>query len=285
MSDNSLINLGDLSKPATVLIEKISDAITGIAKPYQTRRVAHAEADAALIAANAQMQIDELQRRALERFVREEALHQANIEGITQKAIPLLTDGSKPEDISNDWLANFFDKSRIVSSDEMQDVWAHILAREANSPGTFSRKTVNLVADLDRSDAELFTKLCSFAATGWDPLVFDFQDPIYVSNGMNFSRLSHLESLGLVQLGTVAGFKLTNLAKQVRILYFDRILELTLQNEANNDLDYGHVTFTNAGRQLARVVSAAPIAGFLDHVVSKLQAKGIQVLVVPAPAS
>ena len=36
MSDNfesSLINLGDLSKPATVLVEKISDAIGGIFKP------------------------------------------------------------------------------------------------------------------------------------------------------------------------------------------------------------------------------------------------------------
>ena len=37
MSDNfesSLINLGELSKPATVLIEKISDAVGGVFKPY-----------------------------------------------------------------------------------------------------------------------------------------------------------------------------------------------------------------------------------------------------------
>jgi len=37
MSDNfesSLINLGELSKPATVMIEKISDAVGGVFKPY-----------------------------------------------------------------------------------------------------------------------------------------------------------------------------------------------------------------------------------------------------------
>ena len=37
MSDNfesSLINLGELSKPAAVLIEKISDAVGGVFKPY-----------------------------------------------------------------------------------------------------------------------------------------------------------------------------------------------------------------------------------------------------------
>jgi len=32
-----LINLGELSKPPTVLIEKISDAIGEIFKPYQIR--------------------------------------------------------------------------------------------------------------------------------------------------------------------------------------------------------------------------------------------------------
>jgi hypothetical protein len=40
--NSSLINLGDLAKPASVLIEKISDAIGGGFKPWQTRRVAKA---------------------------------------------------------------------------------------------------------------------------------------------------------------------------------------------------------------------------------------------------
>jgi hypothetical protein len=49
MSDNfesSLINLGELSKPATALVEKISEAVGGIFKPYQLVRVAKAEAQA-----------------------------------------------------------------------------------------------------------------------------------------------------------------------------------------------------------------------------------------------
>ena len=49
MSGNSVINLGELSKPATVLIEKIADAVGGIFKPYQIKRLAKAEAEAELI--------------------------------------------------------------------------------------------------------------------------------------------------------------------------------------------------------------------------------------------
>jgi len=45
MTDDPLAKLGDLTKPATVLIEKISDAVGGIFKPHQLVRVAKAEAE------------------------------------------------------------------------------------------------------------------------------------------------------------------------------------------------------------------------------------------------
>ena len=46
MSEPSqLAALGDVSKPASKLIEKVSDAIGGIFKPYQIRRGARAEAE------------------------------------------------------------------------------------------------------------------------------------------------------------------------------------------------------------------------------------------------
>jgi hypothetical protein len=57
MTNNSLFNLGDLTKPATVLIEKISDAVGGIFKPHQIVRVAKDEAAADQIRAESQIQI------------------------------------------------------------------------------------------------------------------------------------------------------------------------------------------------------------------------------------
>ena len=32
--------------------------------------------------------------------------------------------------MDNDWTVNFFDKSRIVSDDEMQNLWSRVLAGE-----------------------------------------------------------------------------------------------------------------------------------------------------------
>lgn len=165
MSDDnstSLINLGKISKPADTLIKKVSSAIGGVLEPWQKKRVAKAEAEASLIKAKNDIEITDLHRRAMHRFVEEEANRQENMEEITKKSIPHLSNESNPEQMEDDWVTNFFDKSRIVSDDEMQGLWAQVLAGEANSPGTYSKRTVNLLSGLDKNDAELFQSLCRF---------------------------------------------------------------------------------------------------------------------------
>ena len=271
MPDNPFVSLGDLTKPATTLVEKISDAVGGIFKPYQIVRVAKAEAEANRIAAESQIQVTDIQRRAMHRFLEEEGKKQANIEAITAQALPLLEEKSSPQDVADDWITNFFDKSRIVSDKDMQQLWARILAGEANKPGTFSTRTVNLLADLDKRDAELFTNLCGF---GWRigqlvPLVFDVLDGHYNRNGIDFSALTQLESLGLIKFDSFSGFRFTNLPKTALVSYFGKRLRLTFSNESGNSIDSGKVLLTNAGQELAPCCGAKPVEAFFDYVCKK----------------
>lgn len=274
-NNNALINLGELSKPATVLIEKISEAVGGVFKPYQVIRVAKAEAEADRIRTESQIQITDLHRRAMHRFLEEEATKQSNIESITQQALPLLNDSASPESVADDWITNFFDKCRIVSGEDMQKLWARVLASEANSPGAFSRKTVNLIADLDKSDAELFTRLCSF---GWMigyvcPLVFNVQGEIYNRNGIDFGSMIHLESLGLIQFSGLTSFNRVRLPKKLVVFYYGRRVELTMPKDEDNELELGHVILTQAGQQLAPICGSTPLAEFFDFVYDTWAAK------------
>ena len=198
----SLIDLGELSRPATVLIERVSDAIGGVFKPYQIKRVAKAEAEANIILANNEIQITELQGRAMARLVEEEGRKQENIENVVRGALPHLDENAAPQDIEQDWLAHFFEKSRIVSDVEMQTLWSKILAGEANKPHTYSRRTVEMVSAMDKSDAELFTTLCGFSFWSGDaiPMVYDVRHKIYVDNGLTFVGLTHLDSIALPHL-------------------------------------------------------------------------------------
>ena len=272
MSNNALINLGELSKPATVLIEKISDAIGGIFKPYQIIRVAKAEVEADRIRAESQIQITDLHWRAVHRFLEEEAKKQANIEDITRQALPLLEEKSSPEKVEDDWIASFFDKCRNVSDADMQRLWAKVLAGEANRPGTFSRKTVNLITDLDRRDAEYFATLCRFV---WligmmpVPLIFDTEAAFYQKNGINFNLLSRLGSLGLIFFDNFLGYQVRELPKRPAVSYHDRLLGLTLPNDAHNELQTGKVLFTQAGKELVPLCDSKPIEGFFEFVYEK----------------
>jgi hypothetical protein len=276
MSNNSIINLGDLSKPATVLIEKISDAVGGMFKPYQIVRVAKAEAEADQLRAQAQIEITDLQRRAMYRFLQEEAKKQSNIEEITQQALPQLTDQSQPDKLEADWITNFFDRSRLISDKEMQGLWSRILAGEANSPGTFSKKTVNLVADLDKTDAVLFTKLCGFAwmISGLVPLVFDVEADIYNKRDINFGILNHLESMGLIQFESLAGYCRMKLPKTFKVFYYGAAVDLEMPNETDNSLDLGNVLLTKAGTELAPVCGCVKVDGFMDYVRERWSRQG-----------
>lgn len=272
MTEPPLANLGDLTKPATVLIEKISDAVGGVFKPYQIVRVAKAEAEAERIQAEGRIQVTDLQRRAMHRFLEEEAKKQSNIESVTQIALRLLEADSRPQDVEDDWITNFFDKSRIISDEDMQKLWSKLLAGEANRPGTISKRTVNLLADLDKRDAELFTRLCDFAwiiGNSIVPLVFDVQLELYNRVELYFNSLSHLETLGLIQFNNLGGFQLQKLPKTLTVFYYDRPLELTLPNDAENVLAVGKVLLSRAGYDLARVCDCKASSGFFDFVYDR----------------
>lgn len=277
MTENSLVALGDLTKPATVLIEKISNAVGGIFKPHQIVRVAKAEAEAERIRAQSQIQVTDLHRRAMHRFLEEEAKRQSNIEDIAQKALLHLKEDSSPENVEDDWITNFFDKCRILSDDDMQELWSRVLAGEANSPGAFSRRTVNLLSDLDKRDAELFMQLCSFCwMIGEDvPLVYDVQHEVYNRHRINFNTLGHLESLGFVQFDLLAGFRSVKLPKKLRVFYYHKSVELTFPNEGENELDLGHVLLTRAGQELARVCGSKPLDGFFDFVYDRWASRSL----------
>jgi len=267
----SFINLGELSKPATVLIEKIAEATGGIFRPFQIRRVAQAEADAEIIRGSAKIEIADLERRALNRFIHEEAKKQSNIESITQKALPTIEDKAHPENIEDDWISNFFDKCRIVSDDQMQNLWSKVLAGEANSPGRYSKRTVNLLASFDKEDAKLFCTLCSFVwYLGDEPIamIYDEKAPIYANVGINETTLKHLEAIGLLsyELSYMVCLSKHNLPPEITLRYFGIHMKIIFRNPENNKFPIGRVVLSKAGRELTLVCDSAPRDGFKDYV-------------------
>lgn len=278
---SSIINFGDLSRPATILIERISDAIGGIYKPHQMKRIAKAEVETEKIKAYGNIEVSEIQERALLRFLNEETIKQINIEEITSKALPNINLNAQPENIENDWIANFFDKCRIISDTEMQTIWSKILSNEANTPGTYSKRTINLVGAMSKSDATLFTNLMkfNFQIGNATPLIFNESDKIYNDYGINFNELIHLQDLGLITFGNIAGYKRLKLPDEFTIPYFEKSLKFKFL-EKGRDLDIGNVLLSKIGKELSTIVSAEPVKGFLEYVIDFYQKKKVEVVII-----
>ena len=273
-TSNSLVNLGDISKPAVVLIEKISEAVGGLAAPWQIKRVSKAAAKAEVIKARAKIEITDLHERALRRWIEEEAKRQKNMEDITAKAIPQLNEDSKPDTMDDDWITNFFDKCRLISDNEMQTLWSRVLAGEANTPGTYSKRAVNLLSELDKSDAELFTQLCGFCwriVNSLVPLIWDIEAEIYNRHRINFNTVGHLESIGLIRSESL-GFSQFDLPKRTVLQYYDEQLLLDMGSDTNNELYIGKTLLTKIGYELAPICGSKPVDGFYEYV--KNQWKG-----------
>jgi Protein of unknown function (DUF2806) len=273
----SLIDIGDWSKTATVLVEKICDAIGGIAKPFQIKRVAKAEVAADIIHAEGQIEIQEKQRRAMTRFVAEEAKKQENIENITRKALPLVDDASNPQDVEDDWIVNFFDKCRIVSDDDMQNLWAKVLAGEANSPGSFSRRTVSFLGSLEKKEAIHFTNLCAFCVKIVDinPLIFNSTLPVYKDNGIDAEILMHLDDIGLIKFSNIARFGEDIDGGPATVSYFSTVFEIDVRSRQPM-FDIGQVIFTSSGRQLFPVCGAEPNGSFFTYLLKTWSEWGLK---------
>ena len=230
------ISLLGLDKVAVRLIEKVSDAAGVVYEPTRITRKAKAEAKAALIRADSQIAVDDLQRRAVMRVVSEETQRQSNMEAIIEKSLPLLEQDSSPEGMNNDWVANFFDKCRLFSDEEVQQLWAFVLSGEANSPGTFSRQTVNILANLDEDHIRLFEALSNFTWYISDypiPLTYDLNHTIYTKPdidaeeiiGINHGIAMELDSVGLVRYISV-GFNNIVTRENMTASYMRSILQV-----------------------------------------------------------
>jgi hypothetical protein len=282
----SVINI-DLSKISDVgklLIEKISNAIALLAYPWIVRRNAQADADVDKIQTVANIQVTELEKRAMVRLFCEEAKKQENIENITRKALPNLKEDAHPQNISNDWIVNFFDKGRLISDEQMQNLWAKLLAEEANSQRKYSKNTVNILSMMDNEDAELFNDLCSYCWTIENEkfLTIPINDSaeIYLEyKKINLAKLMHLEGLGLIKLfkSDVCQCKFTRSKYPVvRANYFGKSVEFSFSTlEESPDvpeyfyLDNGNVVLTQCGFELSLLTNPTPLDGLFEYIVER----------------
>jgi Protein of unknown function (DUF2806) len=165
-----------------------------------------------------------------------------------------------------------------IGDPEVHKIVGRLIAGEIVSPGSFPRRTVRVLRDLESDDFKRFTVLCRFAwkIGGLTPLIFDTDAPIYTSAGLNFGILTELDSLGLITFQSLTGYNRPELPSNFSVAYGNQIVAIELP-QGQAALPLGLVVFTDAGRRLAPLTGAEIVPGFTEYVAGQWRALGCKI--------
>ena len=184
----------------------------------------------------------------------------------------------KDSEPDHDWTARFFNDVQDVSSEQMQLLWARVLAGEVRRRGSTTLRTLGILKNLDQTTADHFRTLCSLClfhyATGSGiaddarvcSLGGDAAQNYLADYGLDFDTLNRLNEHGLVIADYNAWMPyvvkrevaLDSDGQEVRFPFVfqgDRWdLELSPPDVERRILKLSGVVLTWTGRELAKVV-------------------------------
>lgn len=221
---------------------------------------------------DAKVRQSELELRRDERIKHLESIYQKNFESISAQALTFAA-AKKPEDVATeiphpDRISDIYEYSKTCSDEQMQSLWAQILADEITKPGSFSPQTLAIVKTLSKADAHLFTRLCSFVwKTPVNPMVIH-------AEGMSVTDLTILDSLGLIKvMGMMEDISITRRDSAFILTYFDRgfLYQATNPKLA---IPLGKISLTRAGAELVPIAGAQPDYAYMQRVLDTLRNNG-----------
>ncbi len=296
-------DLAGLSEPLKKLIEVVSQGIGAMSKPYLIKKTADAKAYEIKVIAEAikdnqqnlkkigfddeklsLMSLDEktlqneltLEERTQNRVEFQEQKKQKNIENITQKAAENLENESKVSDepVDEDWTSRFFSYAEDISNEEMQELWARILAGEVKRPKSFSLRTLDILRNLSKEEAQVFMKFASLhVKSGDNCFILNFKNEKLLEEkyGLNFNDRLLLEELGFLTANDLQ-IELAKTDSQSRqtIFIVGNMIVIQQKEENKPQQQLQVLVFTKIGKQLLDLVQTTPDMDYIQLIASKL---------------
>jgi hypothetical protein len=213
--------------------------------------------------------------RAIEQE-RQKNLDNITIYGLLESS--KITESSK-EGIDRDWLNQFINVSQDISSDQMQEVWGKILAREVCNPGSFSLRSLEVLRTISKHEANIFSQLVQFIVTVGDSKYIFGKHTIYNSKGEGWHDYNCLREVGLFTPGI---FGVTfHVSSQFSLIF--RYGNLAFEVQAPKDAEF-HLTaypLSTVGKELAKLIPITPSQDYFDMVREEVSKnKGIECRII-----
>ena len=308
---------GPMLAPWQARREAAALRITAEGQADALRSIAAAQSDArdalASTSSNFQVEID-IAETVRQRIQFQEEKRHGNSGSVVGQTAELLGDKEVPDqEPDHDWTARFFNYIQDVSSEEMQLLWAKVLAGEVEQPGSVSIRALSILRNMDRSSAELFRTLCSVCMTHAPAggRVSDAIVPSLCRNagenslekfGLPFGKLNILNEHGLIigdynswfDMKMCVGIPVAGFVPNVPVCRAYRaafgfqgrhwVLVPADQIVTGAELRIHGVTLTQAGIELSGIVGRQPMSFFHQSLVDFFTSETLVMTEVEDPA-
>lgn len=156
---------------------------------------------------------------------------------------------------SFDWFIRYYEASGNISDKEMQVLWAKILAGEIEKPSSYSLRTLDVLRNMSKEEAECFVKICNSAIKIESAQYAIPADNDYISkNDINYSDILMLEEIGLINSGSGIHINddLESNTEYMLYMYGSLIVKAIASEERKFSLRV--YPFTNVGNELATLI-------------------------------
>jgi Protein of unknown function (DUF2806) len=245
---------------------------------------------------------DDYAHAAVRKFGQKIIRERVNVDRIAQIAASELnsgdsdgTDREAPEvaPVSEDWMNTFEDEAAQMSSEQMQHLFARILAGEIRRPSSYSIRTVRMLAQLDNTAAALFKVLCSLCMSLRVPnssVVVDARVAFLGEAsqnslqpyGLSFGQLNILQEYGLIisDYNSWMDYRIAiaidgKVQLPASYLHEQWVLVPKAAAPALSEFRVNGVAFTRSGAALLSIVDKQPIEQYTAALKSFFDQRGM----------
>lgn len=201
---------------------------------------------------------------------------------------------------SREWWGHFGDKAEGIDNTEVKQAFSQLLSAQVMQRSNFSKRTINILAEMDSNDAKLFRSLCNTKIirfrnlsgiagqppirTDWNtrsntliPFIPDVRKVAeFTDNTLNTESLMHLRDLGLINLhiGQPLVLNMEEGGSAVFVCNADFVI---VQATKSSSLPLGEIAFTTSGSQLSEIVDLKHKSRFKETVEDYWRGHGFTV--------
>ena len=168
-----------------------------------------------------------------------------------------------------DWINIYFESAKNAADTYMQNVWAKVLAKELECPGTFGYKTLDVLKNMSKEDFILFEKMCTVQIEG-----VIFRGEAYKKQGIEWLNLIKMSEFGLLSLdNTTRTYEFEPKRKVCLFLNNNHGFFVENNSQEKERLEIEVYVLTYAAKELLSIVSYEYTKQFLEDIVEELKKK------------